>query len=444
MKVLDMVASRRYFGTDGVRGFVGKSPMTPDFVMRLAYAAGRVLVDHTHHHPSVLIGKDTRLSGYMLEAAMQAGFCAAGVHVYLTGPLPTPAIAYLTRALRLSAGVMISASHNLYHDNGIKFFSEGGLKLDDALELDIEKHLEQPVHVIPDHGRAKRIKDVAGRYIEFCKSTFPNEMDLHGIKIVIDCANGAAYDVAPKVFHELGAEVITIGCNPDGRNINEGCGATSPEYLQQAVLQHHADYGIALDGDADRIIMIDRHGRIHDGDRLLYVLAKSHQYLGYRGGVVGTLMTNLSLEHRFDAMGIDFVRAKVGDRYVLEQLYNHQWLIGGETSGHVLCLDKHSTGDGIIAALQVFASLKHLNQDLSELMDEWLSYPQLLVNVPISDDLWRERAQDVIQEAEQELRGKGRLVLRPSGTEPVLRIMVESNDTALNQYWVDRVASVLQ
>ena len=439
--------SRKYFGTDGVRGTVGEFPITPEFVLRLGYAAGRVLVDHDQKAPTVLIGKDTRISGYMLEAALEAGFTAAGVHVLLTGPLSTPGVAYLTRALRLSAGVMISASHNRYQDNGIKFFAAGGRKLDDALELEIEAMLEQGVQTRPSDGlgRARRIEGAAQRYIEFCKSSFPNDRDLRGLKLVVDCANGAAYHIAPNVFHELGAEVISIGAEPSGFNINDKVGATYPRTLQAAVLQNQADYGVALDGDGDRLIMVDRDGRVYDGDQLIYVIAKARAQSGeLNGGVVGTVMTNMGMELALKARGVEFARAKVGDRYVLDLLHSNGWLVGGEASGHVLCLDKHTTGDGIISALQVFKSLAELNSDLATICADWKPFPQTLINVRLDGQDWQVASKDVLVEAEQALVGHGRVVLRPSGTEPVVRVMVEADDATLAQQWAQRIAQAIQ
>lgn len=440
--------SRKYFGTDGVRGEVGRFPITPEFVMKLGYAAGKVLVRHdAGHRPHVLIGKDTRISGYMLEAALQAGFTAAGVNVLLTGPLPTPGIAYLTRALRLEAGVVISASHNPFFDNGIKFFAEGGTKLDDALELEIEAMLEQPMETVGarELGRARRIDGAAERYIEFCKSSFPNERDLRGVKLVVDCANGATYHIAPKVFHELGAEVVVIGGEPDGFNINEKVGATYPKTLQAAVLQNEADYGIALDGDGDRLIMVDRRGQVYDGDQLIYVIAKARAARGeLRGGVVGTVMTNLAMELALKARGIEFGRAKVGDRYVLEMLHANGWQVGGEASGHVLALDKHTTGDGIISALQVFASLAELGRDLSEVCRDWQPFPQKLINVRLKGQDWRQASAAMLAEAEAALAGRGRVVLRPSGTEPVVRVMVEADSESLAGEWAGKIAAVIE
>ena len=441
--------ARKYFGTDGVRGLVGQDPITPEFVLKLAFAAGKALVAREHgHRPMVLIGKDTRISGYMLEAALQAGFTAAGVDVHLTGPLPTPGIAYLTRAMRASAGVMISASHNAYHDNGIKFFAQGGIKLNDEMELAIEALIDQPMQTMPsdDLGRSKRISGADDRYIEFCKSTFPSEQDLHGLKIVVDCANGAGYHVAPKVFHELGAQVISIGCEPNGYNINKNVGATHTEALQQAVLANKADYGVALDGDGDRLMMVDRTGRVFDGDSLIYVIAKARaQANKLQGGVVGTVMTNLAMEIALKERGIEFVRAKVGDRYVLEQLYQHGWQVGGEASGHILCMDKHNTGDGIISALQVFAALGELGVDLHSVLSDWQAYPQTMINVRISKGhVWQPAAEPVLKQVEQELGQQGRVVLRASGTEPVVRVMVEAKDATLAKASAERIAAAIE
>ncbi|OWY37636.1 phosphoglucosamine mutase [Xenophilus sp. AP218F] len=440
--------SRKYFGTDGVRGEVGKYPITPEFVLKLGYAAGRVLVNHDkEQRPTVLIGKDTRISGYMLEAALQAGFTAAGVNVLLTGPLPTPGIAYLTRALRLEAGVVISASHNPFQDNGIKFFAEGGNKLDDALEMEIEAMLDQPMDTKPSRelGRARRIDGVAERYIEFCKSTFPNEQSLKGLKLVIDCANGATYHIAPKVFHELGAELVLIGCEPNGYNINDKVGATYPKTLQMAVLENHADFGIALDGDGDRLIMVDAAGRVYDGDQLIYVIAKARAARGeLKGGVVGTVMTNLAMELALEKQGVAFGRAKVGDRYVLEMLHANEWQVGGEASGHILCLDKHSTGDGIISSLQVLASLKQLDMTLAEACGDWQPFPQTLINVRHNGCDWKSASAEQLAAAEEALRGRGRVVLRPSGTEPVVRVMVEADDRALADVWARNIAAAIE
>jgi len=441
--------SRKYFGTDGVRGRVGQLPITPDFVMRLGYAAGKVLIGQDRvkggERPAVLIGKDTRLSGYMLEAALEAGFSAAGVDVCLVGPLPTPAVAYLTRALRLQAGIVISASHNPYYDNGIKFFSAQGTKLPDEVERSIEVGIDLPIDCVApaELGRARRIDDARGRYIEFCKSTFPNDLDLRGLKIVVDCAHGAAYHVAPSVFHELGAEVVSIGVQPNGLNINEGVGATAPKALQDAVLAHRAHLGIALDGDADRIQMVDAEGRLYDGDQLLFAMVRSRARRGVVAGVVGTLMTNLALEHALAKMNIPFVRAAVGDRYVVEMLHDKGWLFGGENSGHLLCLDRHTTGDGIVAGLQVLAAMRETGVSLKELLLDLQLYPQRLINVPIAKGVsWRDHpALSAAQKAaESELAGRGRVLLRASGTEPLLRVMVEGEDAGEVSRLAERLA----
>jgi len=420
---------RKYFGTDGVRGTVGESPMTPDFVLRLGYAAGKVLAKNTPQ-PAVLIGKDTRISGYMIESALEAGFSAAGVDVHMSGPAPTPAVAYLTRALRLTAGVVISASHNPYEDNGIKFFSGDGFKLPDETEAAIEAAMEQPMgcNQAGDLGRVWRVDDAGGRYIEFCKSTFPSELDLKGMKIVVDCAHGAAYDVAPHVFHELGAEVATIGAKPDGFNINEGVGATSPAALKKEVTLQKADLGIALDGDGDRVLMVDGSGRLYDGDQLLYAVAAHRATREKVAGVAGTLMTNLAFEKAMQRLGIGFARSKVGDRYVLELLRERGWLLGGENSGHLICLDKHTTGDGIVSALQVLKAVREAGRTLAELTADLVMYPQVLLNVSVPRGFnWEkvEKIQKAKTDAERSLDGKGRVLLRPSGTEPVLRVMVE-------------------
>ncbi|MFC2715381.1 phosphoglucosamine mutase [Kingella denitrificans] len=440
--------ARKYFGTDGIRGEVGQFPITPDFVMKLGCAFGRALVKaDAGHTPTVIIGKDTRISGYMLETALVAGFTAAGVSVVQTGPLPTPGIAYLTRALRLDGGVMISASHNAFSDNGIKFFAEGGVKLSDEMELAIEAELDKEMQTLPSRqlGRAKRISGADDRYIEFCKSTFPANMNLRGLKLVVDTANGAGYHTAPKVFHELGAEVISIGSEPNGYNINDKIGATYPKTLQAAVLQHDADYGIALDGDGDRLMMVDKNGVVYDGDKLIYVIAKAHAAQGLAfGGVVGTVMSNLAMEKALRARGIEFARAKVGDRYVLEQLFQRQWLIGGEASGHILCLDKHNTGDGTISALQVLASLKILKQDLHEAID-WQPYPQTMINVRIQKGQdWQTASQAALQAVEQELGERGRVVLRASGTEPVVRVMVEAESAILAEKGAEHIAQAIR
>jgi phosphoglucosamine mutase len=442
--------TRKYFGTDGVRGRVGVMPITPDFVMRLGYAAGKVLAqaEAGSSKPVVLIGKDTRISGYMLEAALEAGFAAAGVDVMLAGPMPTPAIAYLTRALRLSAGVVISASHNPYDDNGIKFFSASGNKLPDAVEAAIEAELEIPMDCVPSEklGKAKRLFDAQGRYIEFCKSTFPNELDLRGFKIVVDCAHGAAYHIAPDVFHELGAEVVAIGNKPDGLNINAGVGATAPATLCEAVKQHGADLGIALDGDADRLLMVDASGRPYNGDELLYVMAKDRLSSGPLDGVVGTLMTNMALEVAFKEMGVGFARAKVGDRYVLEVLLERGWQVGGEGSGHLLFLDKHTTGDGIVSALQVMSALKRSGRTLAEATADLRLYPQSLINVKVQPGFDWQRNAAVVNEkecVEAELGHAGRVLIRASGTEPLIRVMVEAKEAETAQRMARRIADKL-
>ncbi len=443
---------RKYFGTDGVRGRVGNSPITPDFVMRLGYAAGKVLVAREHHaseRPAVLIGKDTRLSGYMLEASLEAGFSAAGVDVCLVGPLPTPAIAYLTRAQRLQAGIVISASHNPYYDNGIKFFSAQGTKLPDAVEAEIEAGIDAPIACVPpaELGRARRISDARGRYIEFCKSTFPNDLDLRGLKIVVDCAHGAAYQVAPDVFHELGAEVVRIGVQPNGLNINDGVGATEPQALRDAVLAQRADLGIALDGDGDRVQMIDAHGNLFDGDQLLYAIVVGRQKQCKVAGVVGTLMSNLALEHALAKLEVPFARAAVGDRYVVEMLTEKGWLYGGENSGHILCLDRHTTGDGIIAALQVLAVMRTHQRTLGDLLSGLKLYPQKLINVPIVKGFpWQNDAGilDAQRAAEACLAGRGRVLLRASGTEPLLRVMVEGEDENVVVGCAEELAAVVR
>jgi phosphoglucosamine mutase len=443
---------RKYFGTDGIRGRVGKSPITPDFVMRLGYAAGSALVGRdasAHERPAVLIGKDTRISGYMLEAALEAGFSAAGVDVMLCGPMPTPAVAYLTRALRLQAGVVISASHNPFDDNGIKFFSAQGTKLPDAVELDIEARLEQPMTCMESAklGKARRVDDAAGRYIEFCKSTFPNDLDLRGIRIVVDSAHGAAYHVAPSVFHELGAEIVGVGDAPNGLNINLDVGATAPEALRRAVLEKRADCGVALDGDGDRLVMVDAAGTLYDGDQLLYVIARHRARSQPVPGVAGTLMSNLGFEHALARLGITLGRAKVGDRYVLEMMQDKGWLFGGENSGHIICLDRHSTGDGIIAALQVLAALRATGETLAEACADMSLYPQKLINVKMPAGFDWAGAAGIglaVKAAEVALDGSGRVLLRPSGTEPLLRVMVEGRDAALVTGQAEAIAGAVR
>jgi len=430
--------SRKHFGTDGVRGTVGESPMTPDFVMRLGYAAGKVLLKK-NPHPQVLIGKDTRISGYMIESALEAGFSAAGVDVHMCGPVPTPAVAYLTRALRLSAGVVISASHNPYPDNGIKFFSGDGFKLPDATESAIEAAMDKPMgcNEAAKLGRVWRVDDAGGRYIEFCKSTFPNELDLKGMRIVLDCVNGAAYNVAPQVFHELGADVVAVNVKPDGFNINE------KKNLAAEVKSHKAELGIAFDGDADRVLMVDGTGRAYDGDQLLYVIARHRK----PGGIAGTLMTNFAFEKAMRKLGIAFARAKVGDRYVLELLRKKGWQLGGENSGHIICLDKHTTGDGIVSALQVLHAMRESKRSLKQLTADLVMYPQVLLNVKVPRDFdWQKhkaiaKAQSSV---EKSLNGKGRVLLRPSGTEPVLRVMVEGEPRAVIESAANSIAAAVR
>ena len=442
--------ARHYFGTDGIRGVVGQDPITPDFFIRLGFAIGSILVknnrDKKIKHPSVVIGKDTRVSGYMLESALEAGFIAAGVDVYLTGPMPTPAIAYLTKALRSQAGIVISASHNPFPDNGIKIFSEAGEKLPDAFEAEVELALNQPIQtVLPNElGKAKRVDDAEGRYVEFCKSTFPEKLNLRGLKIVIDCAHGATYHVAPKIFSELGAEVIAIGNEPDGFNINLNVGSTHPKTIKEATLKHKADIGIAFDGDGDRVVMIDHLGNIVDGDQLVLVIARALKEKNQlKGGVVGTLMTNMAIEKALKELEIDFVRTHVGDRYVLETLLEKGWSIGGENSGHILTLDAHSTGDAIIASLQVLKSLRLLNQSLHEATKDAPLYPQILINIEMHKkiDLENNKSiQDVIKNVEAKLNNKGRVLLRPSGTEPKIRVMVEGENLEEVKTYANQIA----
>ena len=441
--------SRRYFGTDGVRATVGTFPMTPDFVMLLGQAAGRVLRRTSPDgRATVLIGKDTRVSGYMLEASLQAGFSSAGVDVVLCGPIPTPAVAYLTRALRLTAGVVISASHNPFRDNGIKFFSAQGTKLPDAVELEIEAEIDKGFlcEASEGLGKARRLNDVEGRYIEFCKSTFPQGADLRGLKLYLDCANGAAYHVAPAVFHELGADVVADAVNPDGLNINDGVGATHTDDLAIRTAKAGCDYGLAFDGDADRLIMADAEGRLYNGDELLYVIVRDRQRKGKVEGVAGTLMTNYALEQRFARDGIGFVRAKVGDRYVMEELQARGWLFGGESSGHIIALDRQTTGDGIVSALQVLAAVKETGRTLSELMEGLVMMPQVLINKRIERGYdWKANAgfMAAVKDAEAKLAGTGRILIRPSGTEPLLRIMVEAEDRELARATATATADAL-
>ena len=449
---IGVTVKRKFFGTDGVRGKVGAAPITPDFVMKLGYAAGKVLAEHKDGaaRPSVLIGKDTRISGYMLESALQAGLSAAGVDILLVGPMPTPGVAYLTRALRLSAGIVISASHNPYDDNGIKFFSGNGAKLPDETESEIEAQLERDLECVNSAGlgKAKRIEDAVGRYIEFCKSTFPTRLDLRGMRIVVDCAHGAAYHVAPCVFHELGADVISLGSEPDGFNINAGVGATHPQALLAEVKRTNAHLGIALDGDGDRVMMADASGNLYDGDQLLYVIARHRKEQGeLAGGVVGTQMSNLGLEHAFLKLSIPFARARVGDRYVLEMLHERGWQLGGENSGHIVCLDKHTTGDGIVSALQVLSALVPEGATLAQAASAVALYPQVLINVAVRQgfDFASDRAvQKALAEAEHDLDGTGRVLLRASGTEPVIRVMVEGQVAPKVQGWAEKIAHAVR
>ncbi|PST99418.1 phosphoglucosamine mutase [Photobacterium iliopiscarium] len=441
------MAERKFFGTDGIRGFVGEGPITPEFVMKLGWAAGRVLSQTGTK--KVLIGKDTRISGYMLESALEAGLAAAGLKAAFTGPMPTPAVAYLTRTFRAEAGIVISASHNPYHDNGIKFFSAQGTKLPDDVEAAIEAEMEKPLTCVESAllGKAYRIDDAAGRYIEFCKGTFPNHLSLEGFKIVVDCAHGATYHIAPKVFTELGAEIITIGCEPNGVNINDKVGATDVAALQAKVLEEKADFGIALDGDGDRVIMVDELGNKVDGDQIAYIIARDALRCGeLKGGVVGTLMTNMGMEVALKNLGIPFVRAKVGDRYVMEELLKNNWLIGAENSGHVILLDKVTTGDGIVAGLQVMASIVSSKMSLKELSDGMTMFPQVLENVRFKGEnnpLLSEAVIAATKAVEKKLGDNGRVLLRKSGTEPLIRVMVEGqNAVDVKQYALDIAKAV--
>ena len=447
--------TKKYFGTDGIRGRVGVTPITPEFVMHLGYSAGKVLASADRYlskneRPAVLIGKDTRISGYMLESALQAGLSAAGVDVLLTGPMPTPAVAYLTCALRLQAGIVISASHNPFEDNGIKFFSASGNKLSDATENNIEMGLDAPITSMPSAqlGRARRVNDASGRYIEFCKSTFPYHLDLRGMRIVVDCAHGATYHVAGHVLHELGADVVVIGARPDGLNINQQYGATHSATIQKAVRQHQADIGIALDGDGDRVVMSDKKGALYDGDQLLYIIAKHRQQKSLlKGGIVGTLMTNLAIENGLNKLNIPFARANVGDRHVLELLQKKGWELGGEGSGHIICVDKHTTGDGIISALQVLHAMRDSGKTLAELSRGVTLYPQQLINVKIQKG-FDFHANAAIKEAQikakRDLGDRGRILLRTSGTEPLVRIMVEGESRQKVKYWVEYISNALR
>jgi phosphoglucosamine mutase len=441
--------SRQYFGTDGIRGTVGEPPITPDFVLRLAHAVGRVL-KRTEERPTVLIGKDTRISGYMLESALESGFNSAGVDVVLLGPLPTPGVAYLTRAQRASLGVVISASHNPYPDNGIKFFSAQGSKLPDDWEIAVEAALEDKPQWANSAslGKTRRLEDAAGRYIEFCKSSFANDLTLKGMKIALDSAHGAAYHIAPKVFHELGAEVFCIGCSPDGLNINDKVGATHPEALVSAVRANRADFGIALDGDADRLQMVDANGRLYNGDELLYLMVIDRLAQGQRvPGAVGTLMTNMAVELALKAIDVEFVRAKVGDRYVLEELEKHGWLLGGEGSGHLLCLDKHTTGDGLISALQVLKACARSGKSMAQLLEKVTLFPQTLINVRLQPGQdWKKntRLSSECELLQKELEGSGRVLIRASGTEPLLRVMVEASDAQVAQRSAERLVEAVR
>ncbi len=440
--------TRKYFGTDGIRARVGDPTMTPDFILKLGWAVGKVLANH--YQGSVLIGKDTRISGYMLESSLQAGLSAAGVDIKLVGPMPTPAIAYLTRTFRASAGIVISASHNPYYDNGVKFFSGRGLKLPDEVEQEIEAQMEKPMEVVSSDklGKAERIDDATGRYIEFCKRTIPSSDALHGLKIVVDCANGATYHSAPHVFSELGAEVTSIAAAPDGLNINRDCGATAPQRLAEAVISNGADLGIALDGDGDRLIMVDNKGEIVDGDEILYVIAHGRKKEGqFQGGVVGTQMSNLGLEVSLAQHDIPFERAKVGDRYVMERLMTEGWQLGGESSGHIICLDRTTTGDGIVAALQVLHVMINSGRSLRDLREGMQRFPQTLVNVPLEEKIDLDSSsviQEAVRDVEAQLSDRGRVLLRPSGTEPLIRVMVEGQDEQLVNAYAAQIADAVR
>lgn len=438
---------RQYFGTDGIRGRVGSGNITPDFVLKLGWAAGRVL---GNGRGKILIGKDTRISGYMFESALEAGLVAAGVDIRLLGPMTTPGVAYLTRTFRASAGIVITASHNPFDDNGIKFFSADGDKLPDEVELAIEAEIDQPIRTVESSalGKVKRIDDANGRYIEFCKSTIPASMNFRGLKLVVDCANGATYNTAPFVFEELGANVIRLGTEPDGFNINHGVGSTQPGALREAVVHEGADLGIAFDGDGDRVLMVDARGNLIDGDQLLYLIAKSRLLSGaMRGEVVGTLMSNLGFEHALKRLGIGFARTKVGDRYIMERLKASDGILGGEPSGHIICRDRTTTGDGIVSALQVLAALDRLGTRLDDLGTEVELYPQVLINVRLDqprDVLSLPEVQDAVATAENELAGRGRVLLRPSGTEPLVRVMVEGSDRSQVEQLAERLAGVVR
>lgn len=441
--------NRKYFGTDGVRGRFGEGPITPEFVLKLGWAVGRVLGNEAKSR--VLIGKDTRISGYLLESALEAGLAAAGVNITLLGPMPTPSVAYLTRTLHAQAGIVISASHNPYQDNGIKFFSRDGYKLPDEVESAIESEMDKPLVTVDSSKLGKAVKmDAEGRYIEFCKSTVPHRTQFRGLKIVVDCANGAAYNIAPYVFDEMGAEVVAIGDRPNGFNINDGVGSTYPEHLKTAVLEHGADLGIALDGDGDRLIMMDDQGNEVDGDEILYIIARSRMRQGeLKGAVVGTLMSNLGLEHALREFGVVFERTQVGDRYIMERLNEKGWMLGGEQSGHIICLDKTTTGDGIVSALQVLSEVYTTGQSLRELTAGMTKYPQKLVNIRLGSKrpmevMEAESVKKAVLEAEVEMGGAGRVLLRPSGTEPLMRIMLEGSDGDQVDQLTGNIAEVVQ
>ncbi len=436
--------TRKYFGTDGIRGKVGEPPITADFLLKLGWAAGQVFANEGHDF--VLVGKDTRISGYMFESALEAGLTAAGLDTRLLGPMPTPGVAYLTRTLRAQAGIVISASHNPYYDNGVKFFSVQGTKLPDDIEQKIEYYIDSPMTTVESSklGKAKRLADAAGRYIEFCKASIPTRFDFSGMKIVIDCAHGATYHIAPHVFSEVGADIIVIGAEPDGLNINDECGATKPDKLVATVLAHQADIGIALDGDGDRLVMVDHKGEIVDGDELIYIIAKSRLEAGQMSGpVVGTLMTNLGMEHGLKQLGINLLRASVGDRYVLEMMSQHQGILGGENSGHIICLDKTTTGDGIIAALQVMAEMHDSGKNLHELKSGMQKYPQILINIKTTNKVdpdSNQAIQNAVRAVEEKLGDKGRVLLRASGTEPLIRVMVEGEHADLVKNYAQQLA----
>ncbi len=438
---------KKYFGTDGIRGEVGNSLIQPEFILKLGWAVGKVLAQDGH--AKVLIGKDTRISGYMLESALEAGLSAAGVDILLLGPMPTPAIAYLTRTLRASAGIVISASHNPYYDNGVKFFYGNGMKLSDELEYLIEAELERPISMVNAAalGKAERLKDAGGRYIEFCKSTFPSQLNLSGLKVIVDCANGATYNVAPSVFHELGAEVISLSVSPDGFNINQNCGSVQPKMLMDAVLHHKADVGIALDGDGDRVIMVDHRGELVDGDEILAILAKRHHDENHEPfGVVGTVMSNLGLEQALEKLNIQFVRTHVGDRHVMETLQRYDWALGGESSGHIVNLNLTSTGDGMITALQVLRAMQFAEQSLHELKQVMVKRPQVMINVPVAHKLNLEDYPTIekhVKAIEKSLKGSGRVLLRPSGTEPLVRVMVEADELVSAQEAAEALAETV-